>query len=551
MQSILIVEDEERYQNLYKRIFRYLNVPPERCFFADDFETALRWVQNNANLLQVALIDLKFPKSSNDLMRAAMEEEDSQFPPNLGFDLIRAIRDRNRDCEVVIISNYTDERPERKILAKLRAEGVWVDSVLHKQHDLDMENQGGIDLLRSYVEPIDEALALLELQGIYARHPRLQKIVRRISHVYRNLPAHWPMPAMLFYGSPGAGKNGWARAAACLKAGLNREAIFEEESLGSFPDQIIGDTVGAKLFGARSYNGVDAAGLFEKATRYGNHNPNTLANGNSVPDLQHSGVAFLDELDSAPAGLIDALLNTMSEGQVKTVGVRSTRIKIGCSLIFASIQGTSLLENGHANQYERGAQALEAFFNRILPNHILAIPDLRELGVEFARNFLGFKAGGELSIQPMADDLLVEGVETGRLNMRKLARISVPQRGQARRRLLYDEVQKVFGIVDRKVNLPVSQAVPLSSVAPLLLDEARLWLDGLEAAAQKVAAEGRRVSRKELARIFVSPKTGKAISGQRISQVLGSERLARAFSCLLSSDQGEWPLMRQMLKRLY
>lgn len=549
MQSILIVEDEERYQNLYRRIFQRLNVHAGCCFFAEDFEKGLAWVKQNADQLQVALIDLKIPRDSNALMQAAMEAE-TQCAPQLGFELVRAIRQQNRNCDVVIISNYTDERPERKILASLRTEGIWVDSVLHKQRDLDMENQGGIDLLRSYVEPVEDALGLLESQGIYARHPRLEKIVRRISHIFRSLPNQWPMPAMLFHGSPGAGKNGWARAAACLKAGLNQESVFEEESLGSFPEQVLGDLVGAKLYGTRAYDNRNEAGLFEKASRYLGQNANALATANFVPDFQRSGVAFLDELDSAPAGFIDSLLNVMSEGQVKTVGLRSTRIKIGCSLIFASIQGTSLLENGSASQYERGAQALEAFFNRILPNHILEIPDLQDLGIDFARNFLSFKAGGGLAIQPAADDLLLEGIASGRLNMRKLARIVLPGHGQARR-LTYNEVQKVFGVFDRRKKVSTVSMLADPVVSAALQNEARVWLDGLEAAAQKVVEEGGRVSRKELARFFVSPKSGKSISGQRISQVLGSERLAPAFSCLLSFEQAGWPLMRQLLKRFY
>ena len=510
MSRILIVEDEEQYRDLYESIFRKLNVPADRCHFSDDYDSAFKWVERNAHELQVALVDLKIPQNQNELLQAAVQERPEELVPR-GFDLIRAIRKKNRDCEVVIISNYTDERPERKILASLREEGVWVDSVLHKQKDLDMENMGGIDLLRSYVEPVNDVMDLLAENGIYACHPRLEKIVRRLSHIYRNLPEHWPMPSLLLHGHPGAGKNGWAKAAACIKAGSQNEVVFEEESLGTFTDPSAGDSVGAKLFGARLHNNVNAAGLFEKATLYSGQQRDRLATESSIPDYLSSGVAFLDELDSAPTGLIDNLLYAMSEGQVKTVGLKSTRVRIGCSLIFASIQGTSLLHNEKIGQYERGEKALVAFFNRILPNHIIEIPDLQDLGIKFARNYLSFKAGGDLSIQPAADDLLVEGVESGVLNMRKLTRINVPNAG----RLTYDDVQRVFGVFERQ---PASLSVPRSMITGFsekMLGEAKDILNALEDAAEKVLKDGKKITKGALSEHFVSPSTDKKVSPQR------------------------------------
>jgi hypothetical protein len=281
--------------------------------------------------------------------------------------------------------------------------------------------------------------------------------------------------------------------------------------------------------------------LFERATRY-RERQSSLAQPQDSPNYGQSGVAFLDELDSAPHGVIDSLLNVMSEGVVQTRGVGPQQIQIGCAIVFASIKGEDLLLDEQTLQ--RGSGALSAFFERIPNRNRIRLPSLKELGMLFALKFLSFKAGREIVLQPAAADLLEEGIKGGNINIRELAMMRIPKSF----RVTYQEVKDVFDDQPGTTS-GVSQHGGLQSAPPNIeTAQAWAWLDAIQSACTKILTSGERLSKESVGRNLISPKSGKSgVSPQRISQIFNSEDFSTTLHQLLENHSDRWPDVKEII----
>jgi hypothetical protein len=232
----------------------------------------------------------------------------------------------------------------------------------------------------------------------------------------------------------------------------------------------------------------------------------------------------------------------MSEGFVQTRGVGVQQLRIGCAMAFASIKGEELLTEEQGLQ--RGSGALSAFFERIPNRNRIRLPSLKELGMRFAVNFLSFKAGRQILLQPAAEDLLAEGILAGNINIRELSQMRIPNSF----RVTYQEVNEVFDYQPGLKNGGVQAVVFQGALPSMETAEAWAWLEALQAACTKVLASGEKLSKKAVGRNLISPKSGKSgVSPQRISQILKREGLGNIMHQLLEIHTDLWPDVRGII----
>jgi len=94
----LLVDDELKTKISQESLLNSLNIPSENIFFAADYESALKILQNHADIEAFSL-DVRIPKNSHDFYDYKDDEH-----PDWGISLVPKINQLNKNAEIEVYS---------------------------------------------------------------------------------------------------------------------------------------------------------------------------------------------------------------------------------------------------------------------------------------------------------------------------------------------------------------------------------------------------------------------------------------------------------------
>ncbi|HIE28526.1 TPA: sigma-54-dependent Fis family transcriptional regulator [Candidatus Poribacteria bacterium] len=284
---ILIAEDDF---DLLKRYKRFLNNKGFKAVdTASDGEEALRKIE--ANIYDIVLADQKMPNPPKGI---PIEE--------CGIELLRRIKNRSPDTEVIIITAYGTTK------MAFEARGLYARAYLTKPVDREKQLMPLIMEISQRQREKREARRLYESSEyqIVGENRAIQNVIRDIEKVAKtNIP-------VLLTGEIGTGKTHIAETIH-LKSN-RRTKKFAERNCAAYTDELLDN----ELFGHEkgAFSGATALkkGLFEHAD---------------------GGIIFLDEIGEASERMQSKLLRVIEKGEFERVGGNVT-IKTDVRLIAAT-----------------------------------------------------------------------------------------------------------------------------------------------------------------------------------------------------------------------
>ncbi len=231
---------------------------------------------------------------------------DLMMPDVGGLDVIRALREIDRSCHVVIMSGQAtiDSAVEA---VKLGARDYLTKPFdLHRLRDLLADIKGDVTQLRERLAIESDLAQRSEFQGMIGRGPAMQELFDLI----RRLAPH--VRSALVSGETGTGKELVARALHQVGPRRNRKFITINCSA------VVETLFESELFG-------HVRGAFTGATD----------NKIGMFELASGGTLFLDEIGELPVAVQAKLLRTLEVGEVQRVGSLDQR-KVDVRVIAAT-----------------------------------------------------------------------------------------------------------------------------------------------------------------------------------------------------------------------
>ena len=319
-------------------------------------------------------------------------------------------------------------------------------------------------------------------------------------------------PVVNIQGETGTGKKLIAKALHELSDRSDRPFITVD--CGRLTDSQL---LEAELFGYErgAFTGADRRkqGLFE------------VANGGSI---------FLDEIGEIGEGFQLKLLHVLEEGSFKRVGGTES-VTVDVNVITATIKDLDQLKDS-------GKMRPDLFFR--LLSVFPKIPSLRDRKEDIpllANHFMRLATANT-------------GIETPRFSPEALELLR-NHSWEGNIRELKSTIESTVKLLPAGTSLieahmltirkPISVKNPkLSELYKVDMARAYEWLEALEKGAQATRNDEVELTHENVGRRLVSPDQGKAVTGNRVSQVFRDYREEMISLC--ESNTGEWPLVRKL-----
>jgi DNA-binding NtrC family response regulator len=329
--TILVVDDDPASLKLFRNV---LTQSGYEVVTVDNGREALRLLADH--VFAAAILDIMMPDMN-------------------GIDLLREIRQRDPNLEVVMTTAY----PEVDTAVRALREGA--HDYLQKPLDLDeLRHRMSLVMERRYLRGevgalrarLGEHLALKEIVGSSPPMVRLKGLVARVA------PSSSPV---LIEGESGTGKE--LVAAAIHRLSPRQQMPFIPVNCGAIPPDLLESEFFGHVRGAFSGAHADALGLLRSAD---------------------TGTLFLDEISELPLALQTKLLRVLQDMEVRPVGTTKT-VRVDVRIIAAT---NRRLED----EIKRGTFREDLFYRLNVVR--VAIPPLRErradipaLATSFIRQF--------------------------------------------------------------------------------------------------------------------------------------------------------------------
>lgn len=313
--SVLVVDDEASVRESLQRVLQRADY---ETFVASDAEEALQRVSEKT--IDIVITDLKMPETD-------------------GISLLRAIKDKTPETEVIVLTGYGSietaveamkegaydfiTKPVKKAVI-LKA----VERAVEKQ-ELAQENRflrEQLEKTEPYGEIIGESHAIREVMAM----------VERVA----------PLPStVLITGESGTGKELIARALHQLSDRRNKR--FVAVNCGAIPENLMESELFGHVRGAFTGAVRDKEGLFKTAS---------------------GGTLFLDEISTVPMNVQVKLLRAIEHKEIKPVGSNTTH-KIDVRIVAATNRNLG-------NEVEAGLFREDLYYRLNVVG--ITIPPLRE-----------------------------------------------------------------------------------------------------------------------------------------------------------------------------
>ena len=273
--------------------------PPPTLLAIDDEEPVLNLVERFAQRLGFTVVTSSDSRTTLNNLQTIKPDAvmvDLRMPEVNGLAVLRAIRDRDPACQVILMTG------EATVDSAIEAVKLGALDYLTKPFDFDRLRdvlttvKRGLERRGEILAADNEAARAFEFHGLIGRSPAMQELFDTI----RRLAPH--VRTALIVGETGTGKELVARALHNL--GPRRDRAFVTLNCSAIVETLFESEFFGHMRGAFTGAVDSKAGIFEHA---------------------NGGTVFLDEIGELPLALQAKLLRVVEYGEVQRVGSAERR----------------------------------------------------------------------------------------------------------------------------------------------------------------------------------------------------------------------------------